>query len=99
MSASEYSVTEARYSRGNFIVHCPSSDGMKTRAARLIGDGLNCRWVGRGKGYVASPNKVAKFEALYAAGFNACPMTGEIYHTERGLEGLSVVAALAKIRP
>lgn len=99
MSAQEYSIAEARYSRGNFIVRCPSSDGMKTRAARLIGDGLNCRWVGRGKGYVASPSKVAKFEALYAAGFNACPMTGKIYHTERGLEDLTVAAALAGLRP
>lgn len=38
-----YYVSPARYSKGNYLVRCPSPDGYKTRASRLIGDGLNCR--------------------------------------------------------
>ena len=74
-----YSISPARYSKGNFIVRCPSPDGYKTRAARLVGDGLNCRYTGRENGYVASASKVARFERLYTEGWDASVMTGELY--------------------
>jgi len=93
---SDYSISLARYAKGKLIVS-PTRDGTgyKTRAARLIGDGLNCRWVHRGSGYVASPTQVKKFEKLYAAGFSACVMTGKIYHPERPeIDGLTVAEAL-----
>lgn len=64
MSNAAYSIAPARYSKDNFIVQAPSSTGYKTRAARLIGDGLNCRYTNREQGYVASANKVKKFEKL-----------------------------------
>lgn len=79
----EYSITPARYagrwnSKPQFIVRCPSNDGYKTRAARLIGDGLNGRWSGREGGYVVSPTKVTKFERLYAEGWDASTVTGKL---------------------
>lgn len=66
-----FTITPARYSKGQFIVRCPSDTGYKTRAARLIHDGLNCRYTGREAGYVASATKVRKFERLYAEGWDA----------------------------
>lgn len=82
MSNAAYSIAPARYSKDNFIVQAPSSTGYKTRAARLIGDGLNCRYTNREQGYVASANKVKKFEKLYAEGWDASTITGELYLRE-----------------
>ncbi len=73
-----FTVSDSRYSKGNYIVRCPSTNGLKSRAARLIGDGLNCRYTGLEKGYVASPSKPAKFQKLYAAGWDANFVTGEL---------------------
>lgn len=56
-----YTISPAKYSKGNFAVRCPSTTGYKTRAARLIGDGLKCRHSGREGAYIASASKVAKF--------------------------------------
>jgi len=67
-----YTITPARYSKDNFIVRTQADGSWKSRACRLIGDGLNCRWTGREKGYVASASKVRKFERLYAEGWDAC---------------------------
>lgn len=78
-----YSIAPARYFKGNFIIHCPSADGYKTRAARLIGDGLNCRYTGRERGYVASKAKVAKFIRLYEAGYDASVITGALWPPRR----------------
>jgi hypothetical protein len=58
-----------------FLVRCPSPDGYKTRAARLIGDGLKCRWTNRENGYIASKAKIEKFKALYEAGWDASAIT------------------------
>jgi hypothetical protein len=73
-----YTIAPARYSKGDFAIRCPSDTGLKTRAARLIGDGLNCRHSGREKAYIASASKVKKFEKLYAAGWDACVITGKL---------------------
>lgn len=70
-----YTIHPARYSKNNFLVRCPSPDGYKTRAARLIGDGLRGRWTNRESGYIVSPTKLKKFETLYAEGWDACTVT------------------------
>lgn len=75
---SDYTTTPARCPAGSFVVRCPSSNGFKTRAARLIGDGLNCRYSHREGGYIASATKVRKFEALYAEGWDASFITGKL---------------------
>lgn len=68
----EYTISNARYSRtGAKVIHAPSSDGYATRAQRLA-RGLKCRWSHRQNGYVCTPSKAAKFERLYAAGWDAC---------------------------
>jgi hypothetical protein len=74
-----YTVGTAQYAKGMLIVRCPSSDGFKTRAARLIGDGLHARWTHRESGYIASPAKVKKFEQLFVDGCDASTVTGKIY--------------------
>jgi len=78
MTAAPYTITPARYSKGNMIVRPVGNGGFKSRACRLIADGLNCRYTGREGGYVASPSKVAKFERLYAAGWDACSFTRKL---------------------
>lgn len=75
---SEYIIAPARYSKGNMCVSCPSPDGFKTRAARLIGDALKGRYSGREKGYIVPPSKAKKFERLHAEGWDASTVTGEL---------------------
>lgn len=65
--------------KGMFIMRCESTDGFKTRADRLIGDGLNCRWSRQAGGYVVSPSKLKKFEKLFSEGWDASAFTGELY--------------------
>jgi hypothetical protein len=71
-----------------FAMQCPSPDGYKTRAARLIGDGLNCPWSSR-RGYTVSPAKLKKFLKLYAEGYDASVITGKIYHPDKPEERAS----------
>lgn len=73
-----YTITPARYAKGQMLVRCPSTDGLKTRAARLIGDGLRGRYTGRESGYIVSPAKARKFERLFAAGWDGSYITGEL---------------------
>lgn len=78
MTDYEYTVSPARYAKGKLIVRCPSADGFKTRAARLIGDGLHARWTHRERGYIASPAMVAKFERMFAEGWDASSILGTL---------------------
>lgn len=77
-----YTIQPARYAgrwngKPQLAVKCwPSGDGYKTRAMRLIGDGLNGRYSRRESAYIVSPTKAAKFESLYAAGYDASAITG-----------------------
>lgn len=74
-----YTIRPARYAKGQFIITPQDSQGgYKGRVLRLVGDGLNCRYSGRCGGYVASPSKVAKFERLYANGWDANFISGEL---------------------
>lgn len=56
--------------------------GMKSRAMRLLRDGLKCYYSHR-LGYVVSQRKFAKFERLYAEGWDASVMTGELWPPTR----------------
>jgi hypothetical protein len=63
-------------------IRCPSTNGLKTRAARLAAFAIKGRWSGREKAYIVSPTKAEKFERLYSEGFDACVMTGKLYQLE-----------------
>jgi hypothetical protein len=86
-----YTIAEARYAgrwngKPQCAVRCPSGNGLKSRAARLIGDGLNGRYSNRERAYIVSPVKAEKFEKLYAEGWDANWITGELIppdHKER----------------
>jgi hypothetical protein len=65
-----YTVREARYARGMFLVGAPSGTGFKSRAACLLG-ALRCRFTHRERGYIVSPAKLARFERLYFLGHDA----------------------------
>lgn len=73
-----YTIQPARYAKGMLAVRCTSRTDMKSRAARLIGDGLRCRWSNRERAFIASPTKVAKFERLFAEGWDASYITGAL---------------------
>lgn len=83
MPNTEYTITPARYAgrwngKPQMAVCCPSDTMFKTRAARLIGDGLKGRYSGRESAYIVSPAKARKFEMLYAAGYDANSYSGEL---------------------
>jgi hypothetical protein len=60
-----------RYAKGVLVARCPSSDGYKTRAARLA-EYVGGRWVHRAGGYLVSASKMRKLVDLYDAGKDAC---------------------------
>jgi hypothetical protein len=64
-----------------FSIHCPSQDGWKSRAARLC-EALNAYYSHRLQ-YVLSPGKFAKFEELYAAGWDANFISRELIALEQ----------------
>lgn len=66
-AARPYSISEARYAKGQMVIHCPCPTGYKTRAAYLAEE-IGGRYVGRSKGYHVSRRQAEKFERLYAAG-------------------------------
>lgn len=78
MTDAPYTIQPARYAKGMMLVRTSDGSGYKTRAARLIGDGLRCRYTGREGGYVASPSKVRRFEKLYAEGWDASSFSGKL---------------------
>jgi len=65
-----YTITPARYAKGKMVIHAPSTDGYKTRAARLA-EYVGGRYVGRSNGYVVSSSAAKRFEALFAEGLDA----------------------------
>lgn len=82
-AAEDYTITIKPLStRGKpyAIVRCPSSDGYKTRAARLASSIARDRYSHRQGGYVMSTAAAARFEALYAEGADACAITGNVYN-------------------
>jgi hypothetical protein len=78
-----YTIGPAKYAgrwngKPQMAVRTPSPDDYKTRAARLIGDGLKGRYSGREHAYIVSPTKAAKFEKLFAEGWDANSYSGEL---------------------
>ena len=69
-SKAEYSIQPAAYAKGQLLIKAPSTTGLKSRAARLLG-GLKGRWTNRERGYVVSPAKAKKFEKLFRDGWDA----------------------------
>lgn len=95
-----YQIVDARYAEGKKVIQAKDSrDGYKGRASYLA-EALGGRWVHRSGGYVISPAGAAKFEKLFAAGFDAISPIfksnhfGLFYHQERGLKDLTAHAAL-----
>ncbi len=77
-----YTIGPAKYAgryAGNAqkAIKCPSDGGYKTRAARLA-QALKGRYTSRERAYILSATKAEKFEALYAAGYDANPVTHEL---------------------
>lgn len=74
----EYSISAARYAKGMMAVRCPSTTGMKTRAARLAGAICRHRYSGREGAYIMSPSQAQRLEALYLQGYDACAITDKL---------------------
>ena len=64
-----YTIKRPRKSIG-YAIEAPSTDGYKTRAARLL-ESLGGRYTGRDKAYILPYTKVARFRQLYAEGWDA----------------------------
>lgn len=77
-AAPAYTISNARYSKGKRAAYCPSPDGYKTRAARLAERLANYRYTGRENAYILSPTAADRFERLYAEGWDANVITGEL---------------------
>lgn len=74
----DYLVRPARYAKGKMAVQCPSPDVYKTRAARLAEALARGRYTGREGAYIMSPGRAAKFERLYALGWDATYISYEL---------------------
>jgi len=77
-TTADYTIGPAQYAEGMMAVHCPSRDGWKTRAGRLAEQLARGRWTGRECAYIMSPTRARKFVELYAAGWDASPIMGEL---------------------
>lgn len=73
-----YIVSNARYSKGKMAVRCPSTTGWKTRAGRLAERLANGRYTGRENAYIMSATAAKRFEKLYAEGWDAEYISGEL---------------------
>lgn len=77
MNGESISTSRARYAKKCVAVRCPSSNGCKTRAARLA-EALKGRWSNRERAYIMSEPKERRLRELYAEGWDASIMTGEL---------------------
>jgi hypothetical protein len=66
-----YTITPARYAKGMMAVRCPSTDGWKTRAARLAGYFARERYSGREHAYIMTRAAALRFEEHFRAGYDA----------------------------
>ncbi len=68
--------------RGMIAVETPDCCGLETRARRLARSPEVLGDTGRmtqPDGVVMSPERASRFADLYLAGYDACPVTGEIF--------------------
>ena len=93
-ASSDYTVTPARYAKSMMLVKSPPSDGFKTRAARLAEAIAHGRYTHREGGYVMTKPAAARFEKLYAEGWDANSVTGEL----RPPEGQEKAPEFVKVR-
>lgn len=70
MSDADIVTAPARYAKNMLAVRCPSTNGFKTRAARLA-EHLKGRWSNREKAYIMSPTKAQKLRSLFDEGRDA----------------------------
>lgn len=73
-----FTISPARYAKGMVKIEAPSTDGRKTRAARLADSLARGRYTGREKAYILSPSAARRFEKLYAEGWDASVLTREL---------------------
>lgn len=78
----DYTIKPAKYSgrwngKPQMAVSCPSDTMFKSRASRIMG-ALNARYSGRERAFIVSPTKAAKFETLFAAGYDANTWSREL---------------------
>jgi hypothetical protein len=66
-----YESKPARYAKNMVAVSTPSTDGYKTRAARLASYFARDRYSHRERAYIMSSSAAAKFEQHYASGWDA----------------------------
>ena len=66
----DYTISPARYAKGQMLVRCPSTNGLKSRAA-CVAEALKGRYTHREHGYILSPTKAKRFEQLLRDGWNA----------------------------
>jgi hypothetical protein len=74
MTNQEYTIELAKYAgrwndKRQMAVSCPGAGGYKTRAGRLA-EALKGRYSNRERAYIMSATKAAKFERLYAEGWD-----------------------------
>jgi len=73
-----YTISDYRYAANSVSVRpTPDGSGWQTRAARLAG-AMKARWCHRAGGYLMSPAKAARFERMYAEGYDGNSFTGEL---------------------
>jgi hypothetical protein len=93
----EYTISDARYAKGQKLVVAPSdATGLKTRAMRLLG-ALKCRYTNRERGYVCSPAKALRFETLYQEGWDASYFSDEL-EPPKGTSCLEKIAKTSSAR-
>lgn len=74
----DYTLRPARYAKGKQALSTPSTDGWKTRAGRLAERLANGRYSGREHAYIFSSSAAARFERLFALGWDASPFDGAL---------------------
>lgn len=75
----DYQITNAKYAKGMMKLRVPpSSDGFRGRAGRLGHAIARGRYSNREHGYIISKAAAAKFEKLYAEGWDANTWSGEL---------------------
>lgn len=79
-----YTITPARYSKGNMLVVC-ESDGthFKTRYDRLA-EAFSGRYTHREHGYIMSPKAAQRFEQAVKDGWNAYSVSGLLHDGRHG---------------
>lgn len=93
-----YTIGDARYAKGQKLVKTvPSGTGLKSRAERLIGDGLKGRYTNRERGYVVSPAKAARFEEMYTQGWDASPILRELIPPDGHAEDVAPAKAPRRV--